>query len=196
MKNIISHSFNISAEKRAKLKRHKPLLLWFTGLSGSGKSTIANAVEQALFEKGIHTYALDGDNVRQGLNKNLSFSPDDRTENIRRIAEVAALMLDAGLVVTASFVSPYKKDRANVASIVGDNNFIEIFINTPIEECERRDVKGLYAKARAGEIKDFTGIDAPYEIPDQPIIEIDTTKKSISESVALILEQIESRLSL
>ncbi|MGJ8665805.1 MAG: adenylyl-sulfate kinase [Patiriisocius sp.] len=196
MKNIISHSFNISAEKRAKLKMHKPLLLWFTGLSGSGKSTIANAVEQALFEKGIHTYALDGDNLRQGLNKNLSFSPDDRTENIRRIAEVAALMLDAGLVVTASFVSPYKKDRANVASIVGDDNFIEIFINTPIEECERRDVKGLYAKARAGEIKDFTGIDAHYEIPDQPIIEIDTTKKSISESVALILEQIDSRLSL
>ncbi|GEQ87214.1 adenylyl-sulfate kinase [Patiriisocius marinistellae] len=196
MKNIIPQSFNISAENRRTLKKHKPLLLWFTGLSGSGKSTIANAVEQALFIKGVHTYALDGDNVRGGLNNNLTFSPQDRKENIRRIAEVANLMIDAGLIVTASFVSPYREDRENVERIVGEANFVEIFVNTPIEVCERRDVKGLYAKARAGEIKQFTGIDAPYEAPLNPAIEIDTTKTSINESVALILSQINSHLAL
>jgi adenylyl-sulfate kinase len=194
MDNIIPHQFSITQEQRSDLKNHKPLLLWFTGLSGSGKSTVANFVEKALFEKGIHTYTLDGDNVRNGLNGNLSFSPEDRTENIRRIAEVANLMLDAGLVVLAAFVSPYIEDRERIKSIVGRDKFIEIYINTPIEECERRDVKGLYAKARAGAIDNFTGISAPYEAPVNADIEINTANTSVKESVTIILEKIELKL--
>lgn len=192
--NVIPHSFVIGQPERSALKKHAAFLLWFTGLSGSGKSTIANAVEQALVSKGIHTYLLDGDNVRKGLNNNLSFSPADRTENIRRIGEVANLMIDAGLVTLASFVSPYKVDREQVQSIVGEENYIEIFINTPLAECENRDVKGLYAMARRGEIKDFTGISAPYEAPKHPDIEIDTTKVTIAEAVAIILKYIENKL--
>lgn len=186
--NIIPHNFSITRQQRSELKKHKPLLLWFTGLSGSGKSTIANSLEKELFSKNIHTYLLDGDNVRKGLNNNLSFSPEDRTENIRRIAEVANLMLDAGLVAIASFVSPYREDRENVKRIVGYGNFVEIFVNTPIEECERRDVKGLYAKARAGEIENFTGVNAPYEAPMAPDLEIDTTMVSVQGAVDLIME--------
>lgn len=193
-KHIIPQEFQIDQRQRSSIKGHRPLLVWFTGLSGSGKSTLANALERALFERKVHTYLLDGDNVRAGLNKNLSFSPEDRTENIRRIAEVAKLMLDAGLVVLASFVSPYREDRENVKRIVGYGNFVEIFVNTPIDECERRDVKGLYAKARAGEIKNFTGVSAPYEAPMVPDIEIDTTKVSVAEAVGLIIVQIEKRL--
>lgn len=193
--NVIPHDFSIGREARKAIKKHNAFLLWFTGLSGSGKSTIANAVEKALVEKGIHTYTLDGDNVRKGLNNNLAFSPEDRKENIRRIAEVANLMVDAGLVVLAAFVSPYEKDRANIKKIVGDNNYVEIFVNTPIEECERRDVKGLYAKARAGEIKDFTGINAPYEAPLHPDIEIDTTEVSVTDAVELVIKHIENKLS-
>lgn len=192
--NVIPHNFSIAQQQRSILKKHKPLLVWFTGLSGSGKSTIANALEKTLFERNIHTYLLDGDNVRKGLNNNLSFSPEDRTENIRRIAEVANLMMDAGLVVLASFVSPYREDRENVKRIVGFGNFVEVFVNTPIEECERRDVKGLYAKARAGEIKNFTGVNAPYEAPMAPDVEIDTTMVSVDEAVALIVAQIEKRV--
>lgn len=194
MKNIVPHTYSVTRESRSGLKKHKPLLLWFTGLSGSGKSTIANAVEKALVEKGIHTYTLDGDNVRNGLNKNLSFSAEDRTENIRRIAEVANLMVDAGLVVLAAFVSPYREDRENISKVVGKANFIEVFVNTPLEECEKRDVKGLYKKARAGEINNFTGINAPYEAPIDPEIEIDTTTTSIEDSVAIILKHIEEKL--
>lgn len=192
--NVIPHSFVIGQPERSALKNHGAFLLWFTGLSGSGKSTIANAVEQALVAIGIHTYLLDGDNVRKGLNNNLSFSPEDRTENIRRIGEVANLMIDAGLVTLASFVSPYKIDREHVKQIVGAENYIEIFINTPLAECEKRDVKGLYAKARRGEIKDFTGISAPYEAPQDPAIEIDTTDVTIAEAVAIILKYIENKL--
>ena len=169
-------------------------MLWFTGLSGSGKSTVANAVEKALVDRGIHTYTLDGDNVRKGLNNNLTFSPEDRTENIRRIAEVAHLMIDAGLVVLAAFVSPYEKDREGIKKSVGSENYIEIFVNTPIEECERRDIKGLYAKARAGEIQNFTGVNAPYEAPTQPDIEIDTTKLTVDEAVTVIIKHIENKL--
>lgn len=191
--NIIPHNFSITQEQRSDLKKHQPLLVWFTGLSGSGKSTIANALEIKLFEQGIHTYLLDGDNVRKGLNNNLSFSQEDRTENIRRIAEVANLMIDAGLVVLASFVSPYREDRENVKRIVGYEKFLEVFVNTPIEECERRDVKGLYEKARAGEIKNFTGVNAPYEAPMAPDVEIDTTMVSVEKAVALIMTQIEQR---
>ncbi|MFT4848835.1 MAG: adenylylsulfate kinase [Sediminicola sp.] len=194
--NIISHQFNIGQEQRRKQKNHNSFLIWFTGLSGSGKSTIANDVEKALHLKGVHTYALDGDNVRKGLNNNLTFSPEDRKENIRRIAEVANLMVDSGLVVLAAFVSPYKEDREKVKKTVEDVNFVEIFVDTPIEECERRDVKGLYAKARKGLIKDFTGINAPYEAPENPDVKIDTTQVSVQEAVDVILKRIEPKLKI
>lgn len=195
-KNIFEHNFNIKREDRVALKNHQPSLIWFTGLSGSGKSTIANAVEQALYNQNIHTYLLDGDNVRMGINSNLSFSPEDRTENIRRIAEIANLMIDAGLVVLASFVSPYRQDRENVKNIVGSSNFIEVFVNTPIEECERRDVKGLYEKARKGEIQNFTGVNAPYEVPLAADIEIDTTKLEVEEIVKIIIKQILGKIEM
>lgn len=189
-KNIFVHNFNIKKADREKLNKHSPLLIWFTGLSGSGKSTIANAVEQELYKKNIHSYLLDGDNVRKGINSNLSFSPEDRKENIRRIGEIANLMLDAGLVVLASFVSPYRAERDNIRQLVGEDNYFEVFVNTPIEECERRDVKGLYKKARKGEIQNFTGINAPYELPLAPDIEVDTTKLALEESVGIIVKQI------
>jgi len=194
-KNIVKHDYAVDQNSRSKLKKHKSLLLWFTGLSGSGKSTIANCVEQALHEKGIHTYTLDGDNVRKGLNNNLSFSPEDRTENIRRIAETAKLMMDAGLVVLAAFVSPYKKDRDNIRAIVGSENMVEIYINTSVEECERRDVKGLYKKARAGEIKNMTGISSPYEAPENPEIEIHTEKVNVEKATEHIINNIYPKLN-
>ncbi len=194
--NIIPHDFKITKEKRSELKEHNSFLIWFTGLSGSGKSTIANAVEQELYNQKIHTYTLDGDNVRKGLNNDLTFTPEDRTENIRRIAETANLFVDAGLVVLAAFVSPYKKDRELIKKTVKDVNFVEIFIDTPIEECEKRDVKGLYAKARKGLIKDFTGVNAPYEAPDNATITIDTTKVSVSESIEIIMKAIKPKLEL
>lgn len=171
-------------------------LLWFTGLSGSGKSTIASALEDKLHREGYKTYALDGDNIRQGINQDLTFSPEDRTENIRRIAEVARLLVDAGVIVLAAFVSPYKKDREMIANIVGNDNFVEIFVNTSLEECERRDVKGLYKKARAGEIKDFTGVNAPYEAPDAPDVEIVTDGISIEECVLKIYDKIKPKLEI
>lgn len=194
--NIIPHMYQVSAQDRRKSNTHNSFLMWFTGLSGSGKSTIANAVEQELYKKGIKTYTLDGDNIRKGINYDLAFSPEDRTENIRRIAEIANLMIDAGLVVLAAFVSPYKKDRENIKSIVKDVNFVEIYINTSIEECERRDVKGLYKKAKAGEIKNMTGISAPYEAPLQPDIEIITESESLEDSVKRIVDFITQKLQL
>lgn len=193
-KQLFPHQYQISLDDRMKINNHKPLLLWFTGLSGSGKSTIANVVEQELFKKNIKTYTLDGDSVRKGINNDLSFSPEDRTENIRRIAEIANLMLDAGLVVLAAFVSPYKKDRENIKNIVKDANFVEIYINTSLEECEHRDVKGLYKKARAGEIKDMTGITSPYEAPEHADIEIKTEEESIEAAAKRIVEAIEPKL--
>jgi len=192
--NIIPHSYQISRADRQYTNEHNSFLIWFTGLSGSGKSTIANIVEQELYKKGIKTYTLDGDNIRKGINNDLSFSPEDRTENIRRIAEVSNLLIDAGLVVLAAFVSPYKKDRENIRSIVKDVNFVEVFVNTSIEECERRDVKGLYKKARAGEIKNMTGISAPYEAPENPDVEINTEQESVNEAVLKILKEIENKL--
>ncbi len=194
--NIIPHSFGISKKERNELKKHNSFLLWFTGLSGSGKSTIANALEQELYAQNIHTYTLDGDNVRKGLNKDLTFTPEDRTENIRRISETANLFVEAGIVVLAAFVSPYKKDREMIKKTVKDVNFVEIFIDTPLEECEKRDVKGLYAKARKGLIKGFTGIDAPYEAPENPDIIIDTTKVSIEEAVSDIMDALKTKLEL
>ncbi|WMI68933.1 adenylyl-sulfate kinase [Mangrovimonas sp. YM274] len=194
--NIIPHDYQISVEDRRNSNQHNSFLLWFTGLSGSGKSTIANVVEQQLFKSGIKTYTLDGDNIRKGLNNDLTFSPEDRTENIRRIAEAANLMVDAGLVVLAAFVSPYKKDRENIKRILKDVNFVEIFINTSVEECERRDVKGLYKKARAGEIKNMTGISAPYETPENPDIEILTENESVEAAAQRIIDYITPKLQL
>ena len=194
--NIIPHSYQIPIQDRRQANKHNSFLMWFTGLSGSGKSTIANVVEQELHKKGIKTYILDGDNIRKGINNDLSFSPEDRTENIRRIAETANLMVDAGLVVLAAFVSPYKKDRENIKSIVKDVNFVEIYVNTSLEECEKRDVKGLYKKARAGEIKNMTGISAPYEAPEDPDVEINTEQVSVEQAVKQIIEYITPKLKL
>ena len=194
--NIIKHNYTISLEERSKLMQQKSFLLWFTGLSGSGKSTIANALERKLHEEGYKTYALDGDNIRQGINQDLTFSAEDRTENIRRIAEVAHLLVDAGVIVLAAFVSPYKKDRENIVNIVGNDNFVEIFVNTSLEECEKRDVKGLYKKARSGEIKNFTGVNAPYEAPDNPDVEVITDNLSVDESVLKIYNTIKQKLKI
>ena len=193
--NIIPHSYQISKKDRQKNNDHSSFLMWFTGLSGSGKSTIANVVEQELHKQGIKTYTLDGDNIRNGINSDLTFSPEDRTENIRRIAEISNLMVDAGVVVLAAFVSPYKKDRENIKAIVKEENFIEIYINTSLEECERRDVKGLYKKARSGEIKNMTGISAPYEAPENPELEIETEKEAVEQSVKRIIDYIIPKLN-
>ena len=194
--NIIPHSYQISRQDRQEGNKHNSFLMWFTGLSGSGKSTISNVVEQELFKLGIKTYILDGDNIRKGINSDLTFSPEDRTENIRRIAEVANLMVDSGLVVLAAFVSPYKKDRENIKNIVKDVNFVEIYVNTSVEECERRDVKGLYKKARAGEIKNMTGISAPYEAPENPDVEIKTENTSVEQAVKQVIDYIKPKLKL
>ena len=195
MKNIVRQEYNLSRSIREQRNGHKALLIWFTGLSGSGKSTLANAVEQKLHAAGVHTYTLDGDNVRHGLNKDLGFGAEDRTENIRRIAEVAHLMLDAGLVVLSAFVSPYRKDREGIKAIVGAKGFMEVFVDTPLEVCEQRDVKGLYAKARAGEIRDFTGISAPYEAPERPDLRIDTSVTGLDESAGLLTDLIMARIN-
>ena len=195
-KNIVPHAFKISRSDRNKVNNHQSFLMWFTGLSGSGKSTIANQVEQELHKMNIKTYILDGDNVRKGLNSDLNFSPEDRTENIRRIAEAANLMIDAGLVVLAAFVSPYKKDRENIRNIIKDVNFVEIYINTSLAECERRDVKGLYKKARSGEIKNMTGVSAPYEAPEEPDVVINTENETVEEAVMNILQYIKPKLKL
>jgi len=196
MKHIVPHDFSVTKGQRNQSNGHRSFLVWFTGLSGSGKSTIANATEKVLFEKGLKTYILDGDNIREGLNGDLTFSAEDRTENIRRIAEVANLMIDAGVIVLAAFVSPYRTDRENIRKIVGADNFLEIYVSTPIAECERRDVKGLYAKAREGHIENFTGISAPYEAPLSADVEIDTSMISVEEAVALILQRIEKKIRL
>ena len=186
--HTVTQNYKITKIQRELLHGHKAYLLWFTGLSGSGKSTLANLVEIELHKKGLSTYILDGDNVRQGINKDLSFTPQDRSENIRRIAEICNLMLDAGVVTLAAFVSPYIKDREVVKQIVGPDNVIEIYVNTSLAACERRDVKGLYKKARAGEIKNMTGISAPYQAPTHPNIEVVTDGKTIQESVAIIMQ--------
>ncbi|WP_370477423.1 adenylyl-sulfate kinase [Tamlana flava] len=194
-KNITDHEYKINRFERQKLNGHNSFLVFFTGLSGSGKSTLANALEERLNKNRIHTYVLDGDNVRRGINKNLGFSPDDRSENNRRIGEISKLFIDAGIVVLAAFVAPYEKDRKFIKETVNSNNFVEVFVNTSLEVCEKRDVKGLYKKARAGEIKNMTGISAPYEKPKKPDVEI-SHLNTVEESIEMIFKVIKDKLEL
>ncbi len=190
--NITWQTTKINKQDRQKRFGHKSAVLWFTGLSGSGKSTIAVEVEKQLFDRHINSYVLDGDNIRFGLNSNLGFSAEDRAENIRRIGEVSKLFVDAGLFTLTAFISPYRADRDKVREILGDGEFIEVFVDTPLEVCEKRDVKHLYEKARRGEIKGFTGIDAPYEAPEEPELTIDTSVQSLEASAKQIIDYLAS----
>jgi bifunctional enzyme CysN/CysC len=188
--NIHHHAMDVSKADRAQLKGQKPAILWFTGLSGAGKSTVANIVERKLSQAGLHTYSLDGDNVRHGLNRDLGFTDEDRVENIRRIGEVGKLFVDAGLLVTCSFISPFRSERQMVRELVEEGEFIEVFVDTPIEVCMQRDPKGLYKKAQAGEIKNFTGFDSPYEAPESPEIRVDTTTVSAEEAADQVIAKL------
>lgn len=185
----------VSVEERRRLMGQKPKLIWFTGLSGSGKSTLAVQLEAALHAQGFKTYLLDGDNIRSGLNKDLSFSDDARVENIRRISEVCKLFLDAGVILLSAFISPFQADREQVKNIVGEENYIEVFVDTPLEVCEQRDVKGLYKKARAGVIPNFTGISSPYEKPSNPDVVIETDKLNVEASLDVLMTAIVPRIS-
>lgn len=185
--NIVWHSTSVTKEDRSALKKQKPCVLWFTGFSGSGKSTIANAVEKKLNMLEQHTYLLDGDNVRHGLNKGLTFSDDDRIENIRRIGELSKLFIDSGLIVLTAFISPFRSERQMVRDLVEKDEFIEVFMNTPLATCEDRDPKGLYKKARKGEIKNFTGIDSGYEPPENPEVTLDSSTMSIEECADAVI---------
>ena len=184
--NVIYHQASVTRGRRNQSNNHQSVVLWFTGLSGSGKSTLAHVLEEKLFNKGCKTFVLDGDNVRHGLNSNLDFSDNDRKENIRRIGEVAKLMLEAGFIVMTAFISPFREDRAAVRNLISNSDFIEIYCKASLETCEARDVKGLYKRARAGEIKNYTGIDSPYEAPVNPELIIDTDKETLDESVSKI----------
>jgi len=186
--NITWHEHKVAREEREALLKQKGVLLWFTGLSASGKSTVANEVVHQLHEMGKLTYVLDGDNIRHGLNKNLGFSPEDREENIRRISEVGNLFADAGLITTTAFISPYRKDRDFARELLGDGRFVEIFVKASIETCEKRDPKGLYQKAKKGEIREFTGISAPYEEPLKPEIILDADTMTIEEEVEMVIK--------
>lgn len=192
VKNIVWHAATITKDDRHRMNGHKSAILWYTGLSGAGKSTLANKVEEKLFEKGYHTYVLDGDNIRMGLNKGLGFTAEDRKENIRRIGEVAKLFVDAGALVSTAFVSPYIEDREMVRSIVKEGEFIEIYVAASLEVCEDRDTKGLYKKARAGEIKNFTGISDPYEAPVNAELTVDTGGQTLEESALVVLNYLEA----
>ena len=191
--NIVWHEASVDRAARAEKRGHRSAILWFTGLSGSGKSTLANAVNAALFERGLATYVLDGDNVRHGLCKDLGFSDADREENIRRIGEVAKLFLDAGVIVLTAFVSPFRADRDKARELVAQGDFIEIFCAADLDVCESRDPKGLYAKARSGAIKEFTGISSPYEAPESPELKIDTGSQELTESVQVVLKALEAQ---
>ena len=180
----------LQRKDREALLKQKGIMIWFTGLSGSGKSTLAIAMEGELYKQGILCRILDGDNIRSGINNNLGFSEADRTENIRRIAEVSKLFVDCGIVTIAAFISPTHAIRRMASEIIGEDDFLEVYVSTPIEECERRDVKGLYAKARRGEIKEFTGISSPFEAPEHPFISIDTSRQSLADSVKVLLEAV------
>jgi adenylylsulfate kinase len=191
--NIVWHQGAVTRADREQLNGHKGCTVWLTGLSGSGKSTIAVDLEKRLCERGVRAYILDGDNVRHGLNKNLGFSPEDRTENIRRIGEVAKLFTDAGTVTLTAFISPYRADRDQVRALMADGDFVEVYVDCPVDVCEQRDVKGLYKKARAGEIKEFTGISAPYEAPAKPELVVKTSQQSVEQSAQQILRYLEER---
>lgn len=196
MNNIYPIQTKVSKEQRREMLNQNPKLIWFTGLSGSGKSTLAVQLEAILHAKGYKTYLLDGDNIRAGINKDLSFTDADRIENIRRIGEVSKLMLESGIVVLSAFISPFQSDRDQVKKIVGAENYLEVFVDTPLEICEQRDVKGLYKKARAGEIKNFTGIDSAYEIPANPDIIIRTHVLNVNDSLDLLLSAVEKKIAL
>jgi len=185
--DIVWHDHKVVRSQRAENKNQKPCLLWFTGLSGSGKSTVANALDVALHNRGYHTFLLDGDNVRHGLCKDLAFSDHDREENIRRVGEVCKLFADAGLIVLSAFISPFNSDRRLVRKLFPAGEFIEVFMDAPIETCESRDPKGLYQKARSGQIKDFTGIDSPYELPAHPELRLDTSRMSVGDCVEVLI---------
>ena len=191
--NVIYHQASVTRQRRNKLNDHHSVVLWFTGLSGSGKSTLAHALEEKLFQKGCRTFVLDGDNIRHGLNSNLDFSEKGRTENIRRISEVSKLMMESGLIVMTAFISPFNKDREEARKLISNYDFIEIYCKATLETCEARDVKGLYKRARAGEIKNYTGIDSPYEKPENPEIVIDTDQQSLEESISNILDFLKSK---
>jgi adenylylsulfate kinase len=186
----------VSIAQRQQLLNQQPKVIWFTGLSGSGKSTLAVQLEAELHALGFKTYLLDGDNIRSGINKDLSFTDEGRVENIRRIGEVSKLFIDAGVIVLSAFISPFTADREHVKKIVGEENYIEVFVHAPLEVCEQRDVKGLYKKARAGEVKNFTGIDSPYETPEQPDIVINTHEISLDQSIATLLEAVVPKITL
>lgn len=191
--DIVWHTHKVTRAERADTKRQRPCLLWFTGLSGSGKSTVANALDVALHQRGYHTFLLDGDNVRHGLNRDLGFSDEDRIENIRRIGEVSKLFTDAGLIVLSAFISPFTSDRRMVRNLFPAGEFVEVFMDTPLATCEERDPKGLYEKARAGKIRDFTGIDSPYEAPERPEVRLDTSTMSVDECVDRLLRYLQQR---
>ncbi|AUI85194.1 adenylyl-sulfate kinase [Vibrio azureus] len=191
--NIVWHQHAIDKQARANLKQQKPAVLWFTGLSGAGKSTVAGALETRLAQLGYHTYLLDGDNVRHGLCRDLGFSEQDRRENIRRIGELAKLMADAGLIVLSAFISPHREERQLVRDLLPENEFIEVYVNASLEVCEKRDPKGLYKKARAGEIRHFTGVDSEYQAPLTPEIDLPAGEKSVAELVELCIETMQQR---
>ena len=191
--NTIYHNATVTRERRNQLNKHKSTVVWFTGLSGSGKSTLAHSVEEELYKLGCRTFVLDGDNVRHGLSSNLTFNDDDRKENIRRIGEAAKLIMEAGVIAVTAFISPFKKDRNLVRQLLPQGDFIEIYCNASLEVCESRDVKGLYKRARAGEIKNYTGIDSPYGAPDNPELVIDTESESLEESVTKVIDFLKSK---
>ncbi len=189
-KNLIPQPYKITRTEREKQNQHKGKCIWLTGLSGSGKSTLANLLEIELHKKGYKTYVLDGDNIRLGLNKDLGFSDTDRQENIRRIAEVAKLFVDAGIIVLSAFITPFEKDRRQIKEVIGKDNVVQFFVDCPLEICEQRDVKGLYAKARNGEIKHFTGIDSPFETPENSDLVIHTDKENLEEMIDDIMKKL------
>jgi adenylylsulfate kinase len=193
VKNIVWHNATVNRLRREQLNGHRGAVIWFTGLSGSGKSTIAHSVEEQLFQKGCHTYTFDGDNVRHGLCSDLGFTEDDRHENIRRISEMTRLFLDAGVIALTAFISPTRQDRDKVKRLIGEQDYLEVYCECPLEVCEQRDVKGLYRRARAGEIKNFTGISAPYEVPEHPDLILRTGDLTIEDSVRQVIDLIIAR---